>query len=259
MMIQINLLPGAKKPSKGGAAKLGIGAAFAGISDKIKDPWLLGAAGSVIGAVATVGILFSAQQARAGELDTQITKAVADSTRLTSVLEARHKVTADRDSVQRQLRIIRTIDDNRYNWAHILDEISQALPAYTWLTTVEQTTKAPLPPGADTLNGRPPAAAGPADTSKVGRARAAALLKADTVTIHPELGFRIIGQTVDIQALTLFMKQLESSPYIQHVTLKRSEIVVVDTKDVTEFELNADFEVPPPGVIRTSPLVVPVR
>ena len=55
------------------------------------------------------------------------------------------------------------------------------------------------------------------------------------------------------------MKQLESSPFLQKITLKRSEIVLVDTKDITEFELLAEYEVPPAGVIRTAPLVVPVR
>ncbi|MDQ6610809.1 MAG: PilN domain-containing protein [Gemmatimonadota bacterium] len=255
MMIEINLLPGAKKPVKGGAGKLNVGAAFRGLGDKIKDPWLIGAVGTVVIATAVVGTLFSAQQARADTLDGKIAQAVADSTRYTTVLAARRKVTAERDSVHRQLQIIRTIDDNRYNWAHILDEISQALPQYTWLTVIEQTTKEPLPPGADTTTAQPVRAA-VADTGKAVKKVAA---RADTINLHPELGFRIVGQTVDIQALTLFMKQLESSPFLQKVALKRSEIVVVDGKDVTEFELLAQYEVPPPGVIRTSPLVVPVR
>lgn len=258
MMIEINLLPGAKKAAKGGATKLDVGAAFAGLKDKVKDPWLLGSVATVVLAVATVGVLFTAQNARATEVETKLEKAVSDSTRLTSVLAARHKVIAERDSVQRQLQIIRTIDDNRYNWAHILDEISQALPQYTWLTVLEQTTKEPLPPGADTVAAKPqPAgAAARADTSRAAKLAAA---KADSINIHPEIAFRIVGQTVDIQALTLFMKNLESSPFLQKVSLKRSEIVVVDGKDITEFELNAEYEVPPPGVIRTSPLVVPVR
>lgn len=259
MMIEINLLPGAKKPVKGGAAKLDVGAAFAGLKDKIKDPWLIGSVATVVVAVASVGILFTAQNARATEVEGKLEKAVSDSTRLTSVLAARHKVVAERDSVQRQLQIIRTIDDNRYNWAHILDEVSQALPQYTWLTVLEQTTKEPLPPGADTTAGKgqqPAGAAAKADTSRAAKLAAA---KADSINIHPDIEFRIVGQTVDIQALTLFMKQLESSPFLQKVSLKRSEIVVVDGKDITEFELNAQYEVPPPSVIRTSPLVVPVR
>lgn len=257
MMIEINLLPGAKKAVKGGAPSFNVGEAFSGLKDKVKDPWLIGSIATVVVAVASVGILFSAQQARATEVESKLEVAVKDSSRLTTVLAARNKVTAERDSVQRQLAIIRTIDDNRYNWAHILDEVSQSLPQYTWLTVLEQTTKEPLPPGADTTHGQQPPQSKPkADTSRAAKIAAA---KADTVNIHPQLAFRIVGQTVDIQALTLFMKNLEGSPFLQKVSLKRSEIVVVDGKDITEFELLAEYEVPPPSVIRTSPLVIPVR
>jgi Tfp pilus assembly protein PilN len=205
-------------------------------------------------AFAVVGLLFNAQNARAGELAEQIDRAVRDSTRYAKVLDARRKLTAERDSVNRQLQIIRTIDENRYNWAHILDEISRALPAYTWLTTLEQTSKAPLPPGAETLDG----VSTPQPAAAAAKAKKSAVVP-DTIDVHPMLSFRVVGQTVDIQALTMFMRQLESSPFIQHVALTKSEIVLVEGKDVTQFELAADYEVPPPGVVRTSPLIVPVR
>jgi Tfp pilus assembly protein PilN len=254
MMLQINLLPGSKKgkSSSGGFALAG---AFGAIGSNIRDPWLLGAAASVVVAVATVGLLFTAQSARATEVEGRMERAVRDSTRYAKVLSARRKLTAERDSVIRQLQIIRTIDDNRYNWAHILDEVSRALPAYTWLTIMEQTTKAPLPPGVDTVAAAEPVGAAGAAAKKKAKEAAAA----DTINVHPPLGFRVVGQTVDIQALTMFMRQLESSPFIQKVTLAKSEIVIVDGKDVTQFELSAEFEVPPPGVVRTTPLVVPVR
>ena len=74
-----------------------------------------------------------------------------------------------------------------------------------------------------------------------------------------ELRFRVVGQTVDIQALTLYMRQLESSPFVESVSLLRSEIVINDGKDITEFEITAKFESPAPGVTRTTALVVPVR
>jgi Tfp pilus assembly protein PilN len=171
------------------------------------------------------------------------------------VLSARHRLTSERDSVYRQLQIIRTIDDNRYNWAHILDEVSRALPAYTWLTSLEQTSDAPLPPGGDTVStSTSPVAAGAA-AKKDAKAKAVA----DTIAVHHPLVFKLVGQTVDIQALTMFMRQLESSPFIQKVALTKSEIVIVDSKDVTQFELSAEYEVPPAGVIQTTPLVVPVR
>jgi Tfp pilus assembly protein PilN len=253
MMLEINLLPGTKKGKSAGSS-LSLGS-LRTIGANIRDPWLIGAAASVVIAVATVGLLFTAQNARATELEGRLDKAVRDSTRYARVLSARHKLAAERDSVLRQLQIIRTIDDNRYNWAHILDEVSRALPAYTWLTVMEQTTKTPLPPGADTAATSRAAAAGAGKAAKEKAGDAAA----DSIAVHPPLGFRVVGQTVDIQALTMFMRQLESSPFIQKVTLSKSEIVIVEGKDVTQFELNAEYEVPPPGVVRTTPLVVPVR
>ncbi len=251
MMLQINLLPGSKKSSRGAGSLAG---SISSLGASVRDPWLVGAAGAVVVAFATVGLLFTAQNARAGEVTDNLDRAVRDSTRYSKVLDARRKLTAERDSVQRQLQIIRTIDENRYNWAHILDEISRALPAYTWLTTLEQTSKAPLPPGVDTLAG----AAKTVPATAAAKAKQAAAVP-DTIDVHPPLTFRVVGQTVDIQALTMFMRQMESSPFIQRVSLSKSEIVIVEGKDVTQFELTAEYEVPPPGVVRTSPLVVPVR
>jgi Tfp pilus assembly protein PilN len=258
MMLEVNLLPGAKKAARGGAS-LDLAGALGNVSARIRDPWLIGAAGAVIVGVATVGVLFTSQQASASVLDAKLNTAVRDSTRYANVLAARRKLTAERDSVHRQLQIIRTIDDNRYNWAHILDEVSRALPAYTWLTILEQTSKAPLPPGADSTHGGAPLTPAAKDKAKDGKKDKKDAAVADTVNVHPDLTFRIVGQTVDIQALTMFMRQLESSPFIQKVALTKSEIVVVDNKDVTQFELSATYEVPPAGVVRTSPLVVPVR
>jgi Tfp pilus assembly protein PilN len=253
MMIQINLLPGAKKGTRTSGVA-GLASSISALGGGVKDPWLLGAAASVVVAVASVGFLFTAQNARAAELGERLDRAVRDSTRYEKVLSARHKLASERDSVYRQLQIIRTIDDNRYNWAHILDEVSRALPAYTWLTSLEQTSDAPLPPGVDSAV----TAAAPAATAAA-KKEAKAKAIADTIAVHHPLEFKLVGQTVDIQALTMFMRQLESSPFIQKVALTKSEIVIVDSKDVTQFELKAEYEVPPAGVIQTTPLVVPVR
>jgi Tfp pilus assembly protein PilN len=67
--------------------------------------------------------------------------------------------------------------------------------------------------------------------------------------------FRILGQTVDIQALTRFMKALEASPFIQNVQLTRSELVLSEGKEVTQFLLEAESQTPPPFVVKTVPLV----
>jgi Tfp pilus assembly protein PilN len=261
MMIQINLLPGAKKSTGRSERSLDVGAALGGLGARVRDPWMLTAAAGVLIAVGAVGGLFVTQQARAAEVDLRVDRAVRDSTRYANVLVARRKLSSQRDSVQRQLSIIRQIDDTRYTWAHILDEVSRALPAYTWLVSIQQTSEPPAPPTAKVDS----AATGkgkvvPKTTGKkTRRTELEEAARADSIAKASALRFKVVGQTVDIQALTLFMKQLEASPFVQHVQLARSEIVGADGKDVTEFQLEAEFERPAPGLVRTVPLVVPVR
>jgi hypothetical protein len=71
-----------------------------------------------------------------------------------------------------------------------------------------------------------------------------------------DIKFRIVGHTVDIQALTRFMKSLEASPFIQNVQLSRSDLVQAEGKEVTEFTLEAGTQTPPSFAIKTVPLVV---
>jgi hypothetical protein len=71
--------------------------------------------------------------------------------------------------------------------------------------------------------------------------------------------FRLIGNTVDIQALTRFMKVLESSPFIENVQLEKSAIILVDGKEVTEFALSAAYQTPDPSSIKNVPVTLSVR
>ena len=61
---------------------------------------------------------------------------------------------------------------------------------------------------------------------------------------------------MDIQALTLFMKTLEASPFIQNVQLTRSDMVLVDGKEVTEFQLEAESQQPPAFLVKTVSVAV---
>ena len=172
-----------------------------------------------------------------------------DSTRYVAVLRERNRALAQRDSVQRQLEIIKSIDNDRFIWAHIMDEVSRALPPYTWLKSIQQSavlaaasTPAPPPPppkdGAKG-NGKPAPPPPPA--------------------VAPTLKFQIAGNTVDIQALTRFMKLLESSPFVKNVTIAKAELVTLDGKEVQEFLLEAEYERPDASVISTVPVTLSSR
>jgi hypothetical protein len=55
------------------------------------------------------------------------------------------------------------------------------------------------------------------------------------------------------------MKLLETSPYVQNVQLARSEMVMVDGKEITEFQLDAEYERPERSEMTTAPVSLSVR
>jgi Tfp pilus assembly protein PilN len=258
-MIQINLLPGDKnrrrRTSASGTAKFDPRALFAGISEKITDKYLLGSIGATGLAVAVIAVLFITQTTRAGNLEEAELKAVKDSTQFSAVLNAKAKAEATRDSLYQQIAIIKSIDDSRYLWSHLRYEISNALPQYTWLKGIFQTSAPKSAAAADTT-ARAAADTGGTPKAKAERERARKA-KADALLASArDINFRIIGHTVDIQALTRFMKSLEASPFIQNVQLTRSDLVINEGKEVTEFSLEAETQIPPPFAIKTVPLIV---
>jgi Tfp pilus assembly protein PilN len=255
-MIEINLLPGSGKKSRSkSSAGIALGGVLSGIIAQVKDPYLIGSAAVVItSAVAIVG-LWGLQQSTSSRLDRDLQTAVQDSIRFGLMIKERRKVLAQRDEVLGQLSMIKEIDDNRFTWPHIMDEVSRALPPYTWLTSMAQTSPVPAPPGSEAPTPVPgvqpqrPAQGAPGGAKQAAADSAAAA----------RLTFRLVGQTVDIQALTRFMKDLEASPFIQDIQLVKSVTIIVDQREVTEFQLDAAWETPDPSVIRTVPVSLAVR
>lgn len=230
-MIEINLLPGARKKQKSSRGpSLNIGALLAGLGERFKDPWLIVAiAGMVLGLGATGG-LFVLQKRAETALTEREQVAVQDSARFAAVLAQRRAAEAQRDSVLRQIAVIRAIDGDRFVWPHLMDEIARALPTYTWLSSIIQTTSnTPVSPEA--------AAAGQT----------------------PRLGLRLIAYTADIQAVTIFMKNLEASPFIENVTLGQTETAVTDGKEVVQFTVAMQYSKPDPSVLNTVALDLAVR
>jgi Tfp pilus assembly protein PilN len=258
-MIEINLLPGDKnrrrRTSAKGITKFDPRALFAGISEKITDKYLLGGVGATALSVAVIVVLFLSQAARASSLEEAELKAVKDSTQFSAVLTAKARAAATRDSLYQQIAIIKSIDDSRYLWSHLMYEISNALPQYTWLKGISQTSAPKSAAVADTTQrargDTATSAKAKAERDRAKKARADSLLAS-----AKDIKFRLVGHTVDIQALTRFMKSLEASPFIQNVQLTRSDLVVNDGKEVTEFSLEAETQVPPAFAIKTVPLIV---
>jgi Tfp pilus assembly protein PilN len=130
----------------------------------------------------------------------------------------------------------------------VLDEVTRALPAYTWLVdlgpagigaTHSPATAAPAP--------AKPATGKHADSTKVENAP------------PPPVAFEVNGRTVDIQAYTRFLRQLEASPWITDVTPVSAQTVVEKERPVTAFTIRATFRQADSAYIRTVPLSQSVR
>jgi Tfp pilus assembly protein PilN len=257
-MIEINLLPGTKKKSrKGGgggggsaspsAPSFDFAAWFDSMRQRIREPWLIGAVGMAVLAVGLVGALYTRQTAREATINDALQKAVQDSTRFASVLREREMAEAKRDTVLRSLNLIRAIDDDRFVWPHVMDEVSRALPPYTWIVSLGFTGSGQGQQAVTTV------AAAPATTSSKKHRVVQTAIPRDTIRI------RVVGNTVDIQALTRFMTQLEASPFLDQVQLAKSERAVDNGKEVTQFQLDMLYSRPDPARVRRVPLAVSVR
>jgi Tfp pilus assembly protein PilN len=251
-MIEINLLsPGTKSGSK----KTGL--AFLSRFQRNKDskqslsseesapaparPAIMAAAGIAV-ALAVLGVGGGFWYQELVKLDESLQQEMADSARFSAVIGERKAVIARRDSVLSQLKIIQQIDDSRYVWPHILDEVSRALPQYTWITTIVQMSAKPVLPQRDTT-----------------KAKADSGAKARQPVSEPLVSFQIVGNTADIQALTRFMRILEGSPFVQNVTLNKSSVALIDSREVTEFTLDVQYQKPDPAAVTTVPITLSVR
>jgi hypothetical protein len=99
-----------------------------------------------------------------------------------------------------------------------------------------------------------PAAAAPAAP--------AADAKGDTAAapfVSPPVVFNVNGRTVDIQAYTRFLRQLEASPWITDVTPVSAQTIVEKERPVTAFTIRATYREADSAYIRTVPLSESVR
>jgi len=209
-MITVNLRPDLKR-KRTRRSLTGSLDVMRGLGSRIKDPLLIVAVMSWVGVVGWLGFVFLGTTHELSALTPQLEQSRAENKRFKAFLsEKRHQETI-RDSLVSQIGVIRTVDGDRYVWPHLLDEVTRALPAYTWIVdigpAVAKAPSAPAPAGA----AKP--ATGKADT---------AVAPAGPVAVQ----FEVNGRTVDIQAYTKFLRQLEASPWITDVMPVSAQTVV---------------------------------
>jgi Tfp pilus assembly protein PilN len=109
------------------------------------DRWTVGVLLAWLAGPFAIGWMLFGARAESAQLETAIERARADSAQYAGIIEATRALQAQRDTIAQKLAVIQEIDAGRYLWAHILEEISLALPDYTWLTGIAQTSSVPVP------------------------------------------------------------------------------------------------------------------
>lgn len=213
-MIEINLLPGSVKRQK---KKLPV---FRASSFRRPSLPAMNRTGALLAGAWLVGLgvlawLHFGSTGTLRQLEADVTAAQRDSARLAQLRVLNDSLQRQITQVGARLQVLQEIDAGRFNWAHIFDEISRALPQYTWLISIQEVDA--------TVAGEP---------TRV----------------------RIIGRTGNTFALARFMQDLEESPFLQRVTIISQAEVIENDKSLYSFTLEATYEEPPPDVIEMQPL-----
>ena len=242
-MITVNLRPGKRRKASGSPFNFkGMLDNFRGLGNKVKDPILLAAVGGWVCVLGFLGFVYLNNVRQLYSLEPRLEQARTEHKRFKAFIADKRRQEQIRDSLLAQITVIRNVDGDRYIWAHLLDEVTKALPAYTWLVDMG-TSSQPAPK-------RAPVAARPARG-------AAADTTADTTAA--DLVFQLNGRTIDIQAYTRFLRQLEASPWIKDVTPVSAQTVVEHERPVTAFSIKATYASADSAYIRVAPFSQSVR
>ena len=240
-MIEINLLPGKKKKAAGGGGagfKLSM-PDFRAIISQVKDPWLIGAIAAWVLVGGGGAALFITGRARLASAESRLDAVKTEKRRYDIVIAQKRQAERVRDSLVTEIKMIRAIDADRYIWPHVLDQVTKALPPYTWITRIQ--------PIGVVLGG---GGAQPGQPQVV--------VSTDS-TGAPLVRVSIDGRTVDIQAYTTFLRQLAASPWFTDVMPAASQVVIEADRPVTSFNVTLRYRVADSVYIRTVPLVHAVR
>jgi len=238
-MIEINLLPGKKKKAAGGGGagfKLSM-PDFRAILSQVKDPWLIGAIAAWVLVGGGGAALFITGRARLASAESRLDAVKVEKRRYDIVIAQKRQAERVRDSLVAEIKMIRSIDADRYIWPHVLDQVTKALPPYTWITRIQ-------PIGVVMAGAQPGQPQVVVSTDSTGA---------------PLVRVSIDGRTVDIQAYTTFLRQLAASPWFTDVMPAASQVVIEADRPVTSFNVTLRYRVADSVYIRTVPLVQAMR
>jgi Tfp pilus assembly protein PilN len=224
-MITINLKPGAKRQAAKGDGFAVVRERLRGLGTAVKEPGLVVAAGTWLAVILVVGALYLKTHSRLDTLEPQMQHALSEYQTVHSFVAAKRHEEKIRDSILTQIGTISAVDQDRYIWPHMLDEISASVPEFTWLTSIAPT------------------------------APAAALNTVTDTSVAAPVTVLITGQTNDLQNYTAFLRRLGESHWLTGVVPVKTETLIDHNRPVVSFVVQASFIRADSSRIQTVPIL----
>ncbi len=220
MKIEINLLPGARK--KAGGAGLSL-PDFSQIVARVKDPLLVGALAAWVVGLSVMGWMWYTQTSALSAMEPRLLEAQNEARRFGQIIAQKERQTILRDSLVIELDAIRKIDGDRFVWPHIMEEVTKALPEFTWIVALDAVTVQDQ------------------------------VLEDGTIIPAP-VQFTIDGRTSNIQSYTRFMTRLQDSPWFRNIGSTGTNTIIENGRTVRAFQITGTYQVADSAFIRTLPV-----
>ena len=225
-MITINLKPGTKRQAAKGDPMASLRERWQRIRSVVKEPALVLAGGTWLVVIVVLLILFLRTNSRLSALEPQMQTTQDEYKRYRNFVSEKKREGRARDSLLAQIGTISAVDQDRFSWAHILDEIASAMPDYTWLTSVSQVV-----------------------------ASGNQMTDTDS-TAAPPVSVLIAGQTNDLQNYTAFLRRLGESHWLVNVVPVKTETIIdKDNRPITSFTVQATFSRADSSRVQTVPIL----
>ena len=217
MKIEINLLPGARKKAGGTGLSM---PDFSKMITQVKDPLLVGALAAWVVGLSAMGWMWYTQTSALSAIEPRLLSVQNAARRFEQVIAQKERQTMLRDSIVVELDAIRAIDGDRFVWPHIMEEVTKALPEFTWIVALDGVTVQDQ-------------------------------VLDDGTVIPAPVQFTIDGRTSNIQSYTRFMTRLQDSPWFENVGSTGTNTVVENGRTVRAFQITGTYQVADSAFIRT--------
>lgn len=175
------------------------------------EPWRTAFVALLLLVGLVIGGFWLAQRSQVEALETRLEEARSDSARLADLRELSDSLTNRQEQIRERVRLVEELDQNRYVWPHLMDEIAVSLPERAWIRALK---------------------------------RQGSL---------PNMGVQIIGSASTPLVVTDFVRNLESSAYVDDVQIVGTNKQNTEGLTTQSFTLDAVYSPPRDRTVETAP------